>query len=563
MRDSGASVNAREGKLKPVVIAARFLIPLFVVASVVLVYGVARAQGPMPPVPHAVEGQEKCSLCHGVVEPMPDTHAGRTDETCLVCHATAAVTPAPADTPTPAPTATPAPPTPTPTPAYTPTPLPPGVTPEPASTPTPEATSTPAPEPTRPPDTATPAPTSMIPGTVPHPLEGRELCLTCHDVAGQVPVPDDHQGRARETCLFCHSPGTAEPTSTPAAEGVEPPAAPAGVPHTLLGRENCLMCHAEVAIQPAPSDHVGRGNDICQVCHQPSQPVPPGGGSAALPASPLSLREEQSQCLTCHGDPALTATMSNGNEVSLYVDAELKENSAHRYIRCTTCHSSEPHEIETPLSKLSLAAKCGACHSYQYELHLGSIHGQQLVQGNADVATCVDCHSSDKTPHSVVRVLEYGAPTFKKNIAETCGECHGNESLMARYGIVGKVYESYMRSFHGKAIQLASYDLRQLNKATCTSCHGTHDIQNPHDVDSPLAGMENLASTCEECHEGAGVEFVSGFLGHREVSSESAPAAFYTERLFIVLTAGVAALGVGVVLLAAVRWGLHGWREEH
>ncbi len=200
--------------------------------------------------------------------------------------------------------------------------------------------------------------------------------------------------------------------------------------------------------------------------------------------------------------------MSNGSEVSLYVDAELKENSAHRYIRCTTCHSSEPHEIETPLSKLSLAAKCGACHSYEYELHLGSIHGQQLVQGNADVATCVDCHSSDKTPHSVVRVLEYGAPAFKKNIAETCGECHGDESLMARYGIVEKVYESYMRSFHGKAIQLASYDLRQLNKATCTSCHGTHDIQNPHDPDSPLAGMENLASTCEQCHEGAGAEFV-------------------------------------------------------
>ncbi len=78
-RDPGASVNAREGKLKSVVIAARFVIPLFVVASVVLVYGVARAQGPMPPVPHAIEGQETCSLCHGVVEPRGNNIARKSE----------------------------------------------------------------------------------------------------------------------------------------------------------------------------------------------------------------------------------------------------------------------------------------------------------------------------------------------------------------------------------------------------------------------------------------------------------------------------------------------------
>jgi len=66
-------------------------------------------------------------------------------------------------------------------------------------------------------------------------------------------------------------------------------------------------------------------------------------------------------------------------------------------------------------------------------------------------------------------VLEYNAPTYKKNIAQTCAKCHGNEELMASYGIVEKVYESYMRSFHGKAMQLGTYEITQLDKATCTN----------------------------------------------------------------------------------------------
>ncbi len=85
------------------------------------------------------------------------------------------------------------------------------------------------------------------------------------------------------------------------------------------------------------------------------------------------------------------------------------------------------------------------------------------------MATCVDCHSPEGNPHSVIRVLEYGAPTYKKNIAETCAKCHGDEELMASYGIVEKVYESYMRSFHGKAMQLGTYEITQLDKATCTN----------------------------------------------------------------------------------------------
>ena len=270
---------------------------------------------------------------------------------------------------------------------------------------------------------------------------------------------------------------------------------------------------------------------------------------------------DENNCLSCHSNPELTKTSTKGKRISLYVSEEAVNTAAHRFIECTTCHTTEPHQVATPLTKLSLAEKCGSCHQYQYKLHLESIHGQQLLQGNPDVATCVDCHSPVGNPHSVIRVLEYNAPTYKKNIAQTCAKCHSNEKLMASYGIVEKVYESYMRSFHGKAMQLGTYEVTQLDKATCTNCHGVHDIKSATDPTSPVAGLENLAKTCEQCHPGAGINFASGFLGHQEASPENIPAAHYTEVLFTILLISVVSFGAVVVIMAVVRFSANRWRE--
>ncbi len=271
---------------------------------------------------------------------------------------------------------------------------------------------------------------------------------------------------------------------------------------------------------------------------------------------------DENNCLSCHGNTGLNKTNEEGDVISLYVDEQKTNTAAHRYIDCTTCHTPEPHKVDTPLTKLSLAEKCGSCHQYENKLHLESIHGQQLVQGNPDVATCVDCHSNESNPHSVIRVLEYNAPAYKKNIAQTCASCHDDEELMASYGIMEKVYESYMRSFHGKAMQLGTYEVTQLDKATCTNCHGVHDIKSINDPDSPVAGLDNLAKTCEQCHPGAGLEFAAGFLGHQEASPQNIPVAHYTEIIFNILLITVISFGAVVVIMAIVRYSLNRWREE-
>ena len=270
---------------------------------------------------------------------------------------------------------------------------------------------------------------------------------------------------------------------------------------------------------------------------------------------------DENNCLSCHGNPDLAKTTENGSKISLYVSEEAVNTASHRFIDCTTCHTLKPHEVPTPLTKLSLAEKCGSCHQYQYKVHLESIHGQQLVLGNSDVATCVDCHSPTGNPHSVIRVLEYNAPAYKKNIAQTCANCHDNEELMADYGIVEKVYESYMRSFHGKATQLGSYEITELDKATCTNCHGVHDIKSISDPASPVVGLDNLARTCEQCHPGAGVEFASGFLGHKEASPQNIPVAHYTEVIFTIILTAVVAVGVFLVTAAFIRFAINRWRE--
>ena len=70
---------------------------------------------PVPAITHTLTGYQDCVLCHGPsgVRPFTASHAGRANDTCLLCHQTTAPPPNSTPTPTPAPGT---PPTPGPTP---------------------------------------------------------------------------------------------------------------------------------------------------------------------------------------------------------------------------------------------------------------------------------------------------------------------------------------------------------------------------------------------------------------------------------------------------------------
>jgi nitrate reductase cytochrome c-type subunit len=270
-----------------------------------------------------------------------------------------------------------------------------------------------------------------------------------------------------------------------------------------------------------------------------------------VPADPTtSLRYlDQNNCLKCHGDPSLTKKQADGTSISLYVDTGDLPQAVHRYQDCTACHTSSPHEVQTPLTKLSQAEKCGSCHKYQYGQYMNSVHGAPQPGGNSDPATCADCHSADANPHNVVRVLDPSASTYPKNIAQTCAKCHDDPALMDKYGIVEKVYDSYMRSFHGKAMKLSpeTATIQQLDTATCVNCHGAHNIKAVADPAAPVAGMDNLLRTCQLCHPGAGPEFVNGFLGHKAANSDLLPEVYWGGTTFYIFSRAMLAGGVLIV----------------
>ena len=233
--------------------------------------------------------------------------------------------------------------------------------------------------------------------------------------------------------------------------------------------------------------------------------IPSSGPKTPIDPNAISMFADKDHCLACHGDPSLTNLMTkqrpDGTSIALYVDTSAgSSNSVHRYLDCTDCHTDKPHEVQTPLTKLSLAEKCGSCHQYEYNQYIKSVHGAPQANGNSDPATCVDCHSATANPHNILRVLDPSATTYPKNIAQTCAKCHNDPKLMDKYGIVEKVYESYMRSFHGKAMKLApkGAPIQQLDTATCVNCHGAHNITSVSNPNAPVAGMDNLLEDLQD-----------------------------------------------------------------
>lgn len=98
-----------------------------------------------------------------------------------------------------------------------------------------------------------------MPPQVPHTLQDRDTCLSCHGehepwVIPPPTVPHTLQGRTE--CLSCHGPTEFRGATLPA------------VPHKVEGRENCLTCHNAGSIKPFPQDHAGRTTNTCLNCHR-------------------------------------------------------------------------------------------------------------------------------------------------------------------------------------------------------------------------------------------------------------------------------------------------------
>lgn len=335
------------------------------------------------------------------------------------------------------------------------------------------------------------------------------------------------------------------------------------------------------------------------------------GAAAAAAPSPdeaPTAAEEVDDCLACHRSSSMELKLGTGDILSLTVDAAAFGKSSHHKLACTDCHAdlkgvlgehpkrplaskrafaiaySEgckkchftnytdaldgvhhariasgkldgavcadchgAHNVTSPSEPRSKISKtCGSCHQQISETYAKSVHGKSLAADeNEDVPTCTECHRSHN-------IEDPRTGAWLLNTPQLCGNCHGNEKLMAKYKISSRVLETYLADFHGVTVRLQKGANTKPVVARCTDCHGVHDISRVTDANSKVI-KANLLGTCQKCHPNAKADFPAAWMSHYEPSFRKAPLVYLIKLAYAFLIPFM----IGGLALQLV---LHLWR---
>lgn len=148
-----------------------------------------------PKIAHMVSGREECLSCHamsGGMKPAPANHQGYLNDACRTCH--------------------------------------------------------------------------QSPPPMAHPPQGDSPCSSCHMGNGPLQLASTHDGRTDATCYKCHE-GAPKPKSDATTGSGGTATKPPAIPHSLEGREACLSCHAAAGMISVPDSHRTYQNNMCTGCH--------------------------------------------------------------------------------------------------------------------------------------------------------------------------------------------------------------------------------------------------------------------------------------------------------
>ncbi|HTJ00794.1 MAG TPA: cytochrome b/b6 domain-containing protein [Dongiaceae bacterium] len=317
---------------------------------------------------------------------------------------------------------------------------------------------------------------------------------------------------------------------------------------------------------------------------------------------PLSLVRAEipnDKCLECHSDKDLTKKDAKGKEVSIYVDAAKLAASSHRTNTCASCHSdlTEDHPDNAIPAK---PVDCARCHQSAAESYSGSVHGLALKAGDANAATCIDCHGTHDVlpptdPESPLHYTRLGAtcgqchteaaadvaesihgqavaahmreaPTctdchsehkiealkgqsLQKRAEQICGKCHASERINAKFHMPNDRVKTFFESYHGLAVQGGS-----ASAANCASCHGYHKILPSSDPRSSV-NPQHLVATCGKCHPGATENFAQSRVHINDLAANDHGAVVnrWVRRVYLALIFTVVGGLAGHNLLAWLR----------
>lgn len=306
------------------------------------------------------------------------------------------------------------------------------------------------------------------------------------------------------------------------------------MPPHAEGAATCESCHAEaegeyfafldgetrsVLVDAEVVKGSVHGEELeCADCHRWKDTYP---HTELLFEDAREYRVQMSQtCNRCHADHA----------------SDLRDSVHFEQIRagdydaptCVDCHGAHDTHGADDL-RLTISERCESCHEEEAEAYEASVHGESFLLGFEEAATCVDCHSSHevKDPHSEpLQAASY----------QVCAKCHGDEEKMSKFDKSAHVVDSYLADFHGASNQIhaAAGSAPAEKIATCSDCHGAHDIEAISQMD-PMTARAERDRMCESCHEDAPEGFGDAWLGHHPPSIDRSPVVWAVQWAYRIL----------------------------
>ncbi|GAB4176770.1 MAG: cytochrome c3 family protein [Calditrichia bacterium] len=187
-------------------------------------------------------------------------------------------------------------------------------------------------------------------------------------------------------------------------------------------------------------------------------------------------------CIQCHEDSP--------------INVEAYENSVHGGFECIECHTDAELNEDMEHSMSLAKVQCEICHDEAVEQFNAFQHGKVFSENYLKLTisdkfpTCADCHPV----HTMLPSDNPESLLNKKNQYKMCNNCHGKEIHVNGSTLrTQNVSDEYLKSYHYESI------MKTGEGASCTDCHGAHDISLLRDPNSKTCTC-NLDKTCGSCH---------------------------------------------------------------
>ncbi len=220
-------------------------------------------------------------------------------------------------------------------------------------------------------------------------------------------------------------------------------------------------------------------------------------------AAPAELRAEMSDddCLTCHNDKDLEGETERSKKLKLFVPENALVGSVHEDLSCTDCHIGAETFEEVPHSSKPLERACKNCHEEEAAETAKDVHGMGCASGDEMTPSCCGCHGG----HDIKPLNSSESRFSDMNQPNTCGKCHGGDTLTTKDHSIYKrnIVTRYKSSVHYQAVNEGKA------AASCTDCHGSHNILPSGFKDSGVS-RTNEANSCMKCHKLEGLAFWDG-----------------------------------------------------